>query len=1059
MRQERKVVSVVFCDLVGFTGRSEAMDPEDVRALLSPYHDRVRDELERFGGTVEKFIGDAVVAVFGAPTAHEDDPERAVRASLAICEWAAAQPDVEVRIAVNTGEALVSLDADPHRGEGMVAGDVINTASRIQSAAPINGVLVGAVTHRATASVIDYVDVEPIVAKGKSEPVVVFEARGARANAAHGVDRTSTTEFVGRDREFNLLREAFERARQEHEPQQVTIVGVPGAGKSRLVAELARVVDADSDLVTWRHGRCLAYGDAVSFWALTEIVKAETGILDSDTPEVAESKLNEVTRSLIQGSDADWVARRLRPLLGLASGEGGVSNEETFPAWRRFLEALAERGPFVLVVEDLHWADEGLLDFLAELGEWLRGLPVLLVGTARPELLTRRPTWGAGMANALVLSLAPLTAQDTARLVLDVLGVPVLDASVQQALVERAAGNPLFAEEFARMVSDRGVADDRIPDTVQGIIAARLDGLAVGDKQLLQAASVIGTVFWSGAVAALAGRPFPEVEQTLRELEKREFVRRERRSSVEGETEFAFRHALARDVAYGQIPRADRSRSHRQAAEWISALGRPDDHAELLAHHYAEALEFGRAAGADTAELEPAAIAAFRRAGDRAFGLGSYLQASRFFTTALELTPASDPQRSELLLSAGAAACEWDRTGQKLLVEALSRLREEGKPELAARAGLLLARETWFRGDAAGTRAWRNTVDEILVGLPDSDVRVEALVVRAVEQYVGDEHEVALVTIAEALPLVEQMNRPDLLSRLLDARGGSRVALGDEDGFAEQQRAYEIARDARAIHEMNHTRNNLIVSYMRTGNLKMATQLGEEWADYLREFGGSKYNRLWYRAGRAELAFLAGDWALTTAGLDELLLDDREGDYVDIETRRIHADMLSARGQTPEALSEVDRALAAARRAGDPQVIVPAMVVRTSVLFGAGRAPEAAAQFDELHTMSALPSVLASSAHISTYMWLAVDLGRTDQAAEVAALIDIPWWAGVARAILGSDAAGAAEMLGERGFRVAEMYCRLRAGGSHTQRALELFKEIGAVRYIAEAERLQAAHG
>src|SRR5436853_2916057 len=362
-REERKVVTVLFCDLVGFTARSERLDPEDVRALLAPYHGRLREELERFGGTVEKFIGDAVVGLFGAPIAHEDDAERAVRAALAIRDWVEEESeDIQARIGVNTGEALVRLGAKPHEGEGMATGDVVNTAARMQTAAPVNGILVGEQTYHATASEIEYRPVDAIVAKGKEEPVPVYEAVEARSRYGVDLSERATGPFVGRARELELLQTTLGRVVAERSPQLLTLVGVPGIGKSRLVREFFELVDRDPDvIVLWRQGRCLPYGDGVTFWALGEMVKAQAGILESDGSDEVERKLLDAVRAVVpDDTDGRWIAESLRPLLGLGS-EMDLTAErlkQSFAAWRRFLEALAESYPLVLVFEDLHWADD-----------------------------------------------------------------------------------------------------------------------------------------------------------------------------------------------------------------------------------------------------------------------------------------------------------------------------------------------------------------------------------------------------------------------------------------------------------------------------------------------------------------------------------------------------------------------------------------------------------------------------------------------------------------------------------------------------------------------------
>src|SRR6185437_6169411 len=647
-REERKVVTILFTDLVGSTARAEGLDPEDVRATLSAYYAQLRAELERHGGTVEKFIGDAVMAIFGAPVAHEDDPERAVRAALAIRDSVGGE--LEIRTAVHTGEALVALGAKPGEGDAMVAGDVVNTAARLQSAAPINGILVGEGTYRATRHVIDYREAEPVEAKGKSEPVKVWEAVAARSRFGSDVEQKLRTPLVGRERERGLLADALARSRTEESAQLVTLVGVPGIGKSRLVAELFQILEDDPDLINWRQGRSLPYGERVSFWALGEIVKAHAGILESDDTATAEEKLDAMVGALSEDEqERGWLARQTRPLVGL-EGTERTERVEAFAAWRRLLEAAAEQRPLILVFEDLHWADDGLLDFVDHLADWATTVPLLIVATARPELLDRRPGWGGGKRNAFTLSIGALSDEETAVLLQRLLDRPVLDAEAQQAVLQRAEGNPLYAEEYARMLAEHKGGDLPLPETVQGLIAARIDALAPEEKALLQDASVIGKVFWPGALPGAD-------DHTLHALERKEFTRRDRRSSIAGETQYAFLHALVRDVAYGQIPRAERADKHRRAAEWLGSLAgdRAEDHAEMLAHHYREALSLGEAAGIDTSALREPARLAFAEGAQRALSLGANATAFDLAREALALTDEGDPERPALQLVAGYA--------------------------------------------------------------------------------------------------------------------------------------------------------------------------------------------------------------------------------------------------------------------------------------------------------------------------------------------------------------------------------------------------------------------
>jgi len=549
VREERKVVSVLFTDLVGFTSRSERLDPEDVRATLSPYYARLREQIEQRGGTVEKFIGDAVMAVFGAPVTHEDDAERAVRTALAIREALREEaPDLQIRTAVNTGEALVSLGARPSEGEGIASGDVVNTAARLQAAAPVDGILVGEATYRATRHVIEYREAEPVEAKGKAEPIPVWEAVSARSRFGIDVEQRGRGQLVGRERETAMLTDAFARCRGEQTAQLVTLVGVPGIGKSRLVAELFQTLDADPDIYWWRQGRSLPYGESLSFWALGEIVKAQAGILETDDAGSAAEKLATMLEALLpEAAERRWVESQTRPLVGVAGGaeESLDRRSEAFSSWRRLLEALAEQRPLVLVFEDLHWADEGLLDFVDYLAEWVAGVPMLVVATARPELLGRRPGWGGGKRNATTLSIGALSAEETARLLAALLDQTLLPAELQAEVLRRAEGNPLYAEEYVRMLQDRGFlvhgasgwrleqTDELpLPETVQGMIAARLDALTPEEKELVQVAAVLGKVFWPAALAAIGGTPPAALEQPLHALERKEFVRRDRRSEA-----------------------------------------------------------------------------------------------------------------------------------------------------------------------------------------------------------------------------------------------------------------------------------------------------------------------------------------------------------------------------------------------------------------------------------------------------------------------------------------------------------------------------------------------
>src|SRR5580765_6500030 len=706
-REERKVVSVLFVDLVGFTAASESADPEDVRARLQAYHARAKAEIERFGGTVEKFVGDAVMAAFGAPVAHEDDAERAVRAGLIILE-AMAELELEARAAVNTGEAVVALAARPDLGEGFVTGDVVNTAARLQSAASPGALLAGEQTYWATRHAIDYEALEPVRASGKAEPVPLWRAVGARSRLGVDLEPSRTTPFVGRDDELEVLRQVYARALRERSCHLVTLVGEPGIGKSRLTAELREHVDAQPELVHWRQGRCLPYGEGMALWSLGEIVKAHAGIRESDDPATTREKLAAAVEPLFASTaERAWIEGELARLVGASEGDAAASRDESFAAWRAFLEAIAAQRPLVVVIEDLHWADRTLLDFVEHLVAWATAVPLVVLCTARPELHELHPAWSGGTRNATTISLSPLSNDDTARLIGALLERSVLPAETQQRLLERAGGNPLYAEQFVQMLRERPGDDVPVPETLQALIAARLDTLTSERKALLQDAAVVGKVFWVGALAAVGGLDDRAVRDALHELVRRDLVRPSRQSSVEGQSEFAFGHGLVRDVAYAQIPRAVRVRKHEAAAGWIeeTAGDRVADYAELLAHHYGEALALARAAGVGTREQEDRARRFLVLAGERASSV-DVGRASALFQQALDVTPPGHPLRGRVLV----AFAEFAEVGftvdevTQILDEALEELRGAADDIGVGKALILKSTHAWYTADTRGAR-------------------------------------------------------------------------------------------------------------------------------------------------------------------------------------------------------------------------------------------------------------------------------------------------------------------------------------------------------------------
>jgi tetratricopeptide (TPR) repeat protein len=1038
------------------------MDPEDVSALLSHYHARVRAELERFGGTVEKFIGDAVVALFGAPVAHEDDPERAVRAALAIRDWTAGEPDLQVRLAVNTGEALVALGARPEAGEGMASGDVVNTAARLQSAAPVDGILVGEQTYRATRDVIVYRDAEPVGAKGKAEPIPVWVAIEPRSRVAG--ERGHAARLVGRSEELDVLLDALARVKRQRSAQLVTVVGVPGIGKSRLVYELRRAVETHGDLVTWHRGRALPYGEAVTFGPVAEIVKAQVEILDSDSAAIADQKLAAAVAAA-DPPERERVASQLRPLVGLG-GAGGSSEDrrsEAFAAWRRFFEALAEQRPLVLVFEDLHWADDGVLDFVDHLVEWATGVPILVVCTARPELLTRRPGWAGGKSNATTISLSPLSDVHTAKLLGDLLRRSVLPAATQTTLLAAAGGNPLYAEQFARILAESGPSTTELPETVQAIIAARIDVLPQAEKALLQDAAVVGGVFWLGAVGAVAGVDTWRAEELLHALERKEFVRRERRSSVADDGEYAFQHLLVRDVAYGEIPRAARADKHARAAAWIESLGRAEDHAESVAHHYLAALELARAARHDASGLEEHARRAFRNAGDRAAVLFTHGAALEFYESALELWPLDDPERGELVFRHAEAGFHLDRRLEPLL-EARDSLLAEGNSERAAEAETLLALACYFREEVGRALEHAACAAEMVHAAEPSRTKTFVLANQARLLAVTGREEEAISAGREALALAEELGLTELRANALNTIGMARVGLDDFGGLDDLDQSLRLAVEHSSPFELGRIYNNLGWGYVAAGRLREAGEVFETCLANARHYGMQADAR-WGAAMLCEYTYVLGDWEATLRLVEELLADPLVPQWHD-GALMLRALIRLGRSDLQSAWSDVQRALEVATNAeGDWPAYLRAVAVR--VALAAGREQDAQTLAGELEK-------ILNEVDLHAFVWphqlfevaAALDeLGLPlDPLATIAAGHPERVWHRAAEALARGAILDAAEILASAGAETYAAHFRLRGAqtlvaanrtdeaGVQRERALEFYRSVRATRYLRDGE-------
>ncbi|HEY1332183.1 MAG TPA: adenylate/guanylate cyclase domain-containing protein, partial [Actinomycetota bacterium] len=663
---ERRHVSVLFADLVGFTTLSESRDPEDVRELLSRYFDTGRAVVDRYGGVVEKFIGDAVMAVWGTPIVYEDDAERAVRAGLDLVEAVAAlgrevgAPELTARVGVLTGEAAVTLGAI---GQGMVAGDLVNTASRLQSAAEPGSVLVGESTCRAAARAIAFEEAGAFTPKGKSEPMRTWRAvRVIARRLGAGREAMLEAPFVGRGEELRLLKELLQATMRERKVRLVSVTGIGGIGKSRLAREFMKYLDGLKEAVFWHQGRSPAYGEGVAFWALGEMVRMRAGIAESDEPAEARFKLGAcVTETIGDPEERSWVEPRLAHLLGLEEQAPG-EREELFAAWRCFFERIAEHGPAVMVFEDLQWADQGLLDFIDSILEWTRAQPILLLTLARPELSQKRPDWGAARRSFTAMHLEPLPDAAMAELVEGfVRGLPPQDVA---GILERAEGVPLYAVETIRMLADRGVlhaeedgyravgsiGEIDVPGSLHALIAARLDALPPPDRALVQDASVLGKSFTLEGLAAIAG---PVTENQLRELVRREFLVRDADPRSPERGQYAFVQSLIREVAYGTLARRDRRAKHLAAAGHFESRDE-GELAAVVATHYLEAYR-ASPQGPDGEAVAASARDWLVRAAWRSMSLGSPLPALAYAKEALTIA-SDDRDRASLLDLAGEAA-------------------------------------------------------------------------------------------------------------------------------------------------------------------------------------------------------------------------------------------------------------------------------------------------------------------------------------------------------------------------------------------------------------------
>ena len=797
---ERRLVTVLFADLVGFTAASEQRDAEETRELLSRYFDTCRRLIDLYGGTVEKFIGDAVMAVWGTPTATEDDAERAVRAALDLVAAVSAlgqetgAEELRARAGVLTGEAAVTIGAE---GEGMVAGDLVNTASRVQSAAEPGTVYVGDSTRRTTEQTIVYEDAGTFELKGKEGLTPLWKAQrvvsGLRGSLkSHGLEAP----FVGRDRELRQIKELFHVCADERKAHLISVTGIAGIGKSRLAWEFYKYFDGIASTVYWHRGRCLSYGEGVTYWALADMVRMRCRIGEDEEPAAAHAKLRATLEELIlDAEEREFLEPRLAHLLGLAEHHAR-DQQDLFAAWRLFFERLAENYPTVLAFEDMQWADESLLDFVEYLLDWSRNHPILVLTLARPELLERRPTWGAGQRSFTSLYLEPLLQQPMEELLTGL--VPGLPSEVRDRILARAEGIPLYAVETVRMLLDRGllVQDGpayrltgevealEVPETLHALIAARLDGLSAEERKLLQDAAVLGKTFTPAAVTALAET---DVEALLTSLVRKEVlgVQADPRSPEHGQ--YGFLQDLVRHVAYETLSKRDRRTKHLAAAGYLrSAFAAEDDEVvEVIASHYVAAYEAAPDAE-DAVEIRAKAQGMLVRAGQRAESLAAAAEARRYFEQATKL--AEDPAEQAALLDRAGdmAARAADPDGARRLFERSIALYDaQGESHAAARVSTRLARVERFTGrlDEALARMER-AFAVIADDEPDEDLALLAARLGLANWNAGD-LERASERAEFALDIAEAYGYPEALSIALTCKASVAHSRGHaEEAFA-----------------------------------------------------------------------------------------------------------------------------------------------------------------------------------------------------------------------------------------------------------------------------------
>jgi class 3 adenylate cyclase/tetratricopeptide (TPR) repeat protein len=1000
---ELRLVSVLFVDLVGFTSLSESRDAEDVRELLGRYFDSARTIVGRYGGTLEKFIGDAVMAVWGTPVAREDDAERAVRAGLEMVDAVTVfgedvgAPELRARAGVATGQ--VASVANP--GEGLVVGDRVNTASRVQSSAEPGTVFVDQVTHEVTSAAIAFEDAGEHTVKGKSEPLHLWRALRVVAGVG-GAQRERGLEapLVGRDADLRLLKELFHGALERRAARLVAVSGTAGVGKTRLRWEFDKYADGLAETVLWHSGRCLSYGDGVAYWALAEMVRQRLGIAEEAPAQDALAKLQSgLDRWVPNPTDREFLTPRLGALLGVA--EPGLGRAELFAGWRLFLERLAEHLPVVLVFEDLQWADDGLLDFIEHLLDWSAASPIFMLTLARPDFTTRRDGWPAGRRGATLLQLEPLDDPAMSELLEGL--VDGLPRKARAQIIARAEGVPLYAVETIRALTNRGVLDERdgrlmlsgdigdldVPASLGSLLAARLDALEPAERGLVKAISVLGGTFPRSAAAALAEVPDDRLDATLDALVRKQVLRIQVDPLSPDSGQYAFVQGLLRTVAYGMLSRRERKPRHRAAAEHLRQVFPNDGEeiAEVIASHYLDAYRAARQ-DADAQELRIETIVALRRAAQRTAAVGAPDSAERAYRNAIELAE-EESERTELTRAAGEMALQAGRLEAALeLFDAVAAAhlaggREHDAAQVAGQAGRALSR--LGRNEEAIERI---TPALRILGAERVDAEVGLLhAVLGHALLFAGHYEQAGQPLDTALRIAEELDLPAVLSGALMDKG--LICL--QASLIEEARA--LLASAVEIAERHDLPAELILAQGNSGSLGMQWDLPEAAEHYRSTLALARRqgDRFLESVAAGNLMYLyvsAGQWEELERMAVELLddMEDRSGvEFLHYPLTILH----TLRGELDAARASFARMLAWER--GDDDEL---RAIRTSVAIRVHLAEGHAEEALELGTemLGQAIETLGTSHDAVRNAWpdtleAALELGRLDTAGELLELL------------------------------------------------------------------------